>query len=128
MNKRQFERVHFVQRVQVETEDAQSFETLCLDISMRGVLLVLPEDSVWSLEQKLTVHLILSETEQIVMQGCIAHIDGEVIGYAIDSMDLESMTTLRRLLQLNLGEQAVNREFSELIKDQLRKRSNDIQN
>lgn len=126
MNKRQFERVHFLQRVQVETEDGNTVESLCLDISMRGALLVLPESGDWSLEQRLIVHLILSETQQIIMEGYVAHIDGDVLGYAIDSMDLESMTNLRRLLQQNLGEKAVNREFSELLKEQMRKRSNDI--
>lgn len=127
MNKRQFERVHFLQRVQVETESGQEIESLCLDISMRGALLVLPENTQWTLGQKLAVHLILSEHEQIVMQGYVAHIDHDVLGYAIDSMDLESMTNLRRLLQHNLGESAVNREFSELLKEQLRKRTYDIE-
>lgn len=127
MNKRQFERVHFLQRVQVETEDGQSVESLCLDISMRGALLVLPENIQWTLEQHLVVHLILSETEKIVMEGYVAHIDHDVLGYAIDSMDLESMTNLRLLLQQNLGEQAVNREFSELLKEQLRKRTHEIE-
>lgn len=125
MNKRHFERVHFLQRVHIQPQNEQAVESLCLDISMRGALLVLPENVDWSLNQQLEVTLVLSELEQIIMQGHVAHIDEEVLGYVIDSMDLESMTNLRLLLQHNLGDKEVNREISELLKGQLPQDKND---
>ncbi|MAY15440.1 MULTISPECIES: PilZ domain-containing protein [Oceanospirillaceae] len=116
MDSRQFKRVHFLQRVQVET-DGERLETHCLDISLRGVLLVRPENVNWRLEQQLVVTLVLSPQETIEMRCSLVHIDDDVVGCACDSMDLDSMTALRRLLELNLADpQAVHRELAELVR------------
>lgn len=116
MDQRQFRRVHFLGRVQVETE-GQVMETHCLDISLRGVLLVRPENVNWKLEQQLKVTLQLSDNESIEMRCSLVHIDDDVVGCACDSMDLDSMTTLRRLLELNMADpSAVNRELAELVR------------
>ncbi|MDK2778418.1 MAG: PilZ domain-containing protein [Pseudomonadota bacterium] len=116
MDQRQFKRVHFLQRVQVET-GGEVLETHCLDISLRGILLVRPVDVNWKLEQQLNVLLQLSETEQISMQCSLVHIDEDVVGCACDSLDLDSMTSLRRLLELNLANpEAIHRELGELIR------------
>lgn len=116
MNKRQFQRVHFLSRVLVETQ-GQSYETHCLDISLRGVLLVRPEDVNWHLEQRINVTLVLSPMEIIEMQCSLVHIDEDFVGCVCDSLDLESLTALRRLLQMNMADaDALNRELGELIR------------
>ncbi|MAD47528.1 MAG: hypothetical protein CMH98_21260 [Oceanospirillaceae bacterium] len=116
MDKRHFKRVHFLRRVKVET-GGQSYETHCMDISLRGVLLVRPENVNWKLEQQLTVTLELSDEEYIAMNCSLVHIDEDVVGCACDSMDLDSMTSLRRLLELNmLDPSSVDRELAELIR------------
>lgn len=116
MEQRQFKRVHFLQRVLVETE-GQQYETHCLDISLRGILLVRPEQVNWRLEQRLNVTLTLSPLEMIEMQCSLVHIDDDLVGCACDSMDIDSLTLLRRLLELNLSEpQQVHRELAELIR------------
>ena len=117
MEQRQFKRVHFFQRVQVTTHE-QRLETHCLDISLRGILLVRPEGVNWHLEQHVRVSLVLSEDETIQMECSLVHIDDDVVGFASDSMDLDSMTTLRRLLEYNLEYPAeMNRELGELIRN-----------
>ena len=116
MDQRQFKRVHFLQRVQVAT-NTEVLETHCLDISLRGVLLVRPENVNWKLEQNIVVTLQLSDTESIEMRCSLVHIDDDVVGCACDSMDLDSMTALRRLLELNLADpSAVHRELAELVR------------
>ena len=116
MDKRHFKRLHFLRRVKVET-GGQSYETHCMDISLRGVLLVRPENVNWKLEQQLTVTLELSDEEYIAMNCSLVHIDEDVVGCACDSMDLDSMTSLRRLLELNmLDPSSVDRELAELIR------------
>ncbi|MBT12785.1 MAG: hypothetical protein CMI02_12215 [Oceanospirillaceae bacterium] len=116
MDKRHFKRVHFLRRGKVET-GGQSYETHCMDISLRGVLLVRPENVNWKLEQQLTVTLELSDEEYIAMNCSLVHIDEDVVGCACDSMDLDSMTSLRRLLELNmLDPSSVDRELAELIR------------
>jgi len=116
IDKRHFKRVHFLRRVKVETAGSH-YETHCMDISLRGVLLVRPEDVNWKLEQQLKVTLELSDDESITMNCSLVHIDEDVVGCACDSMDLDSMTNLRRLLELNMLDPAsVDRELAELIR------------
>lgn len=118
MEQRQFQRVHFFKRAHITTHD-QRLETHCLDISLRGILLVRPENVKWHLEQQLLVTLLLSEDETIEMSCSLVHIDDDVVGCACDSLDLDSMTTLRRVLEYNLkNPNDVNRELAELIRSQ----------
>lgn len=119
MEQRQFRRVHFLQRVLAETQGKQ-YETHCLDISLRGILLVRPEGVNWKLEQPLKVMLTLSADEQIEMLCSLVHIDDDVVGCACDSLDIDSLTSLRRLLELNLADPlAVHRELAELVRSPL---------
>lgn len=116
MEQRHFQRVHFFQRVQVTTNQ-QRLETHCLDISLRGILLVRPEGVDWRLEQHIRITLVLSEEESIEMECSVVHIDDDVVGLACDSMDLDSMTTLRKLLEYNLEDpDEMHRELGELIR------------
>ncbi len=116
MEQRQFQRVHFFQRVQVKTND-HVYETHCLDVSMRGLLLVRPENVDWKLEQRLHVTLTLTEDQIIEMDCSLVHIDEDFVGCVCDSLDLDSMIVLRRLLELNLVDpKAINRELAELIR------------
>lgn len=116
MEQRQFHRVHFFQRVQVKTND-RVYETHCLDVSMRGLLLVRPENVDWKLEQGLHVTLTLSEDQVIEMDCSLVHIDEDFVGCVCDSLDLDSMIVLRRLLEMNLVDpKAINRELAELIR------------
>lgn len=116
MNQRRFTRVPFLQRAVIETA-GQRMDVQCLDISARGVLLVRPPEAEWALEQHIRVILALTDREQIVMECSVAHIDSEVVGCACDSLDLESMIVLRRVLELNLPETtSFHRELAELIR------------
>ncbi|MEC8444310.1 MAG: PilZ domain-containing protein [Pseudomonadota bacterium] len=116
MEQRQAKRVHLFQRVQVN-DGREPLETFCLDISMRGILLVLPENVDWALEQALTVTLTPEGSDDtITMHSSLVHIDDDVVGCACDSMDLESQEALRNVLQQGLEVPSkVHRELSELI-------------
>lgn len=115
MEQRQAKRVHLFQRVQVD-DGAQVQETFCLDISMRGILLVRPERVNWQLEQSLRVTLTLENGDILLMDCSLVHIDDEVVGCACDSMDLESQAVLRGILETSLEVPSqVNRELAELI-------------
>ncbi|MGB1092944.1 MAG: PilZ domain-containing protein [Oceanobacter sp.] len=116
LNQRRFTRVPFLHRAQVEIQN-QILDVQCMDLSLRGVLLVLPEESNWRLEQPIRVTLTLGGDEKIVMDCSVAHIDEDVVGCACDSMSLESLTVLRRVLELNLPDpDRVHRELAELMR------------
>jgi len=83
---------------------------------MRGILLVIPENVSWQLEQSLKVTLTLEDGGVITMDSSLVHIDDDVVGCACDSMDFESQEVLRGILETSLEVPSkVNRELAELI-------------
>jgi hypothetical protein len=87
-----------------------------LDISLKGVLIELPnEASQPALEPyRLCIQLAEGETS-ICMKAVTRHREGNRIGCEWTGIDLESMTHLRRLLELNLADsELIDRELHQL--------------
>lgn len=115
MEQRQFKRVHFLQSVEVKV-DGQIYNTHCLDISLRGMLLVRPDGTNWQQGQQLQVTLNLSDEESICMECKLVHLDVDLMGVLCLQTDIDSLTSLRRLLEFNLANpQEINRELAELV-------------
>lgn len=118
---RRFKRIDFVDAVQVIRDDvdgaeASSWETQCIDISMCGMLLELPENFPIEIGTPFEVELILSEDIIIEMPCTLVHVENHHAGFRAERMNLESMTNLRRLLELNLADNSlVEREINSLI-------------
>lgn len=91
-----------------------------LDISLKGALVELaPGDLVFA-EQKCQLRLPLTDEGQaIVMRATVSHVhDGRWLGLRCDSIDIDSITHLRRLVELNAGDASLlDRELSALLKD-----------
>lgn len=114
--RRHFQRVHFVQSVIVESAEG-THATHCLDISLRGLLIARPAQTAWQTKQPLQITLLLSPEESIRMSCTLAHLDEDVAGCTCDLLDIDSMTSLRRLLELNLANpEEMQRELSELLR------------
>jgi hypothetical protein len=119
---RRFRRIDFVDAVQIVSEDldgaeASSWEAKCIDISMLGMLLQVPEGFPLLIGTPFEVHLILSEDVMIEMPCTLVHVEGKRAGFRAEQMSIDSLTNLRRLLELNLADNIeVERELSELIK------------
>jgi len=115
--RRAFSRIPFTGKVTVVHDQAQ-WVTDLWDISMKGVLVSRPEE--WNAQSGSDYHLKLSLDDRnqftIAMDASLIHANAESLGFCCDHIDLESMTHLRRLLELNLGdEDQINRELSALI-------------
>jgi hypothetical protein len=119
---RRFRRIRFVDAVQVVSEDvdgaeAASWEAQCIDISMLGMLLAVPEGFPLIIGTPFEVHLILAEDVIIEMPCTLVHVEGNHAGFRAEMMSIDCVTNLRRLLELNLADSSeVERELSELIK------------
>ena len=113
---RKFARVNFLQGVEAIV-DEQSYRTHCLDISLQGILLARPDNAdSWKKGQNIHTNLILSPEHNIEMNAKIIHLDNEIVGLVCQEMDIDSLTTLRRLLEFNLANpEEINRELAELI-------------
>ena len=96
-----------------------SADAMLDDISLKGALLDVP--SGWQGKVGEHCHLKLrlggDRDMSITMWGRITHVDGAKVGLQCESIDLNSITHLRRLVELNAGDPALlEREMSALVK------------
>ena len=90
-----------------------------VDISLKGALV--DQSQAWNASMGdpciLTITLA-NEGPAIEMKGEIAHLEQGRLGMRCTEIDLESMTNLRRLVELNLGDKAIlNREIQAMVAD-----------
>lgn len=88
-----------------------------VDISLKGALV--ERDLPWYVDIgtpcSLSVELAEDGTS-IRMKGTVAHVAQGRLGMRCAEIDLESMTNLRRLVELNLGDEAIlNREIHAMV-------------
>ncbi len=114
---RRFSRINMDGTVELKC-GGQSYPSELLDISLRGALISRP--SGWQSEsgEDCTLQLGLGPDIHIEMQGDIVHSEADHLGLRCDHIDLDSISHLRRLIELNLGdEEQLERELSELYHD-----------
>jgi hypothetical protein len=88
-----------------------------LDLCLKGALLTLPAGRpAPATGEPCALELVLDDGASTVrMEGSVVHGDGALVGLACSTIDLDSITHLRRLLELNLGcSEALEREFHAL--------------
>lgn len=98
--------------------DTATVHAMLDDISLKGALLEMPPE--WhgqTGEQcRLTLRLGGGAEATITMWGRITHVEGNKAGLSCESVDLDSITHLRRLVELNAGDPTLlERELSVLI-------------
>lgn len=116
--RRHFSRIRFQGGASLSVGDR---ETPCevADLSLKGALLKLTGSERPAVGENCLLEVALDEAGTVIrMYGSVAHADGIRIGLVCREIDLDSITHLRRLLELNLGDaELLNREFAALIAD-----------
>ena len=115
--RRHFTRIPFDARYRLIAETG-TWQGSVIDLSLKGALLSRPAELAVEQGQQYQLELLLSEDEIVIrMQIHIAHVHADCLGVACEHIDLESMTHLRRFLELNLGEaDLLEREIGEMFK------------
>jgi hypothetical protein len=115
-DRRTFSRVPFTAKVAIVGERSHWIAEL-IDISMKGVLLVRPVEWPGQLGKGYQLKIPLGDNKIVItMDASLAHSSHECLGFCCEHIDLDSMTHLRRLLELNIGdEERINHELSALI-------------
>ncbi len=113
--RRQFQRILFEQPLTVLL-NGRYHDTLLIDISLRGALVKRPLGWPTHDEGKAILEIALSDADSIIrMEAEIAHQDRDKVGFHTRFIDMESMTHLRRLVELNVGDpQLLERELAAL--------------
>lgn len=113
--RRRYTRINFDCDASI-TQGDTSYEVHLVDVSLNGALIETPEN--YALNAHTPVDLIIELTDEVVitMHTTLAHSSDEVLGFHCESIDMESMTHLRRLIELNMEDpEASERVMDELI-------------
>lgn len=113
--RRRFNRVDFDARVEI-AQGSKKWQAQLLDISLKGVLLAKMGSYQAQVKLPVLVKIILSDLTSIAMSTRVVDDTPEILRLACDSIDIDSIGHLRRLIELNLGdEKAMQRELAELV-------------
>ena len=114
-NRRQFWRANFKSTVRLTT-DHGTVDAKLIDISLKGALLEAPGRWQGKIGDNCHLKLHLAEGVIIAMWGRVAHIEARHVGVFCERLDLDSITHLRRLVELNSGDPALlERELATLL-------------
>jgi len=114
--RRRFSRITFQRPAELEI---RSRRTACelVDVSLKGALVEVPPELVTEKGTACSVSIHLDAgSATIRMEGEVAHREGRLVGVRCDEIDLESIAHLRRLVELNLGDDdLLHRELGALV-------------
>jgi hypothetical protein len=116
--RRLYSRIAFHSPAQLVFSDTQC-DVVVLDLSLKGALVRLSSDQLLKIDSQCVLRVTLSDMDDhINMQARVAHIEGHNVGIICLNIDLDSVTHLRRLVELNIGDpELLERELSALIKE-----------
>ena len=116
--RRQYSRIAFHSPARLVFPD-RTLDVLVLDLSLKGALIRLPPAQQLENYSVCMLHVHLNEGEindNISMEARVAHCRGEQAGLLCLTIDIDSVTHLRRLVELNLGDtHLLERELTHLI-------------
>lgn len=101
--KRAFTRIFFDAET-IVSQGNRDYIVQLLDISLRGILIEILPEQVLAEDNPLDVCIHLGGDLQICMTAHIANKRDNRLGLVCDFIDVDSMTHLRRLVELNTGD------------------------
>ena len=112
--RRHYQRIPFIAEVVLKLGD-QQWSCGLEDISLKGMLIMPPANLEPDQDSSYSIQLVLGEGAVISMSAKISHINENHWGLQWENIDLDGLTHLRRLLELNMGDSAeMHREMAEL--------------
>ncbi|WP_022961442.1 PilZ domain-containing protein [Halopseudomonas pelagia] len=115
-DRRRFTRIPFDAQTRLH-QDEWSISVQLVDVSLRGLLVLQPAD--WSsanLKAPFNAVIQLAEGSQICMDVHLAHAEEGLLGFECEHIDLDSISHLKRLVALNMGDEALlERELRSLL-------------
>ncbi|RIJ06511.1 PilZ domain-containing protein [Pseudomonas sp. 91RF] len=113
--RRRFKRIAFDARTEL-SQGEYIWPVKLIDLSLKGLLIERPEPWLGDDTQDFNVDIHLSDDTDIQMDVQLAHDDHGQLGFQCRHISLESIQRLRRLIELNLGDEAeLERELGALM-------------
>lgn len=114
MDKRKYTRIITSLDAKINLDNIE-YEVTILDLSLNGALITSPAGiiAMCGTTGNLTLRLTLESTITFAFE--VSHIENDTWGVKVKLTDIESITHLRRLIELNLGDsQILDRELINL--------------
>ncbi len=114
-DKRRFSRISFDAEVLL-SKNGKEWRTTMQDISLNGLLVNTPDNWDGVEGEHCRFEIVFADTSHLIQgEVTIAHHEENHIGFQIIGIDVDSVSHLRRLVELNLGdEDLLNRELARL--------------
>lgn len=114
--RRRNHRVLFDAPVSLQDAEGKTYESVLIDISLKGALTKRPAHWDPGTGEPIVLKVKLDNADSVIsMQTVIVHTENHAIGFHCIAMDMASITHLRRLVELNLGDQELlHRELAAL--------------
>ncbi|WP_415911766.1 PilZ domain-containing protein [Neptuniibacter sp. QD37_11] len=116
--RRRFTRIHFDAQTELK-RDNETWDVALVDISFNGILVKSKQPLALQKgdEVQAIIHL-LGDDIAIRTPATMAHQRDNEYGFLIENLDLDSLTLLRRLVELNLGDETLlERELDHFFED-----------
>lgn len=114
-DRRRFKRIPFDARTELK-QGEHTWSATLLDVSLKGLLIEKPAQWQGGAKEPFIADLYLSNEAKVEMHVTLAHDNRGQLGFRCDHIDLDSITHLRRVIELNLGDPLeLERELAELI-------------
>lgn len=115
-DRRSFTRIMFTSPANIEM-DGKEVDVQLIDLSLNGALIEMKTDDAMTMGDKTKININLDNQCLISMQVEVRHVKDNKVGLHCENIDIDSITHLRRLVELNLADDSVlNRELSQLGK------------
>lgn len=116
-DRRRFARIVFDAPAWIERPGANAEAVSVIDLSLKGALVRADRQRPAVMGEQCMLRMSLAQDgAEICMEAEVRHIEGSLIGLACLELDLDSVTHLRQLIALNLGDPALlERDLKALV-------------
>jgi len=118
--RRKFSRINFQCHCSLNFDGkiaSHDFDASLIDISLNGALIAITAPSPDVNHEQVQINLTLEGSDvQLLLNGMVCHQQDLLLGIQFTKMELETMTHLKRIIELNLADyETMHREFEQLI-------------
>jgi hypothetical protein len=114
-DRRRFKRIAFDAKTELRQGDKR-WQVQLVDLSLKGLLIERPEPWQAEAHEPFIADIKLSNEAHVQMEARLTHDDHGQLGFVCEHISLESISHLRRLIELNLADHdELERELAALI-------------
>lgn len=114
-DRRRFKRIAFDAKTEL-TQNHKTWPVHLIDLSLKGLLIERPSPWLGNPDEPFIVDIHLNVDIDVQMEVRLTHDDHNHLGFVCEHIGLESVTHLRRLIELNLADhEELERELAALI-------------